>query len=105
MAEKAPKWIRDKWYKLQKNDHAREWDSMESFAEWCKREAGGLVHGLAIRRFDPEKPWGPDNCYLQKLDIKEPDIKEPAPNKDAIKWNKTVNVFRRAAGLPLFREE
>ena len=100
MAEKIHRLVREKWYKMQRTGQALEWPNMEVFAEWFEHEADGQVHGLVIHRLDAGQPWGPSNCYLTRRSIQE-----PIPSEDIIKWNKTVNVFRRAAGLPLFREE
>lgn len=94
--------IRKKWYNVKKQDHAPEWDDLGAFTEWFERESGGQDRYKILRRFNQSKPFGPDNCYLQDLTGGQ---HGDQTDEDVIKWNKTVNVFRRAFGLPLFREE
>lgn len=97
--------IRKKWYKMLQRDHVPEWDDREAFTKWCEQEADGRTGAMALRRFDPSRPFGPDNCYLQDLPgYQSGEAGRPDP-ETVRKWNKTVNVFRRAAGLPLFKEE
>jgi hypothetical protein len=55
-------------------------------------------------RYNKKAPYGPGNCYLQKLGETERQDQEADSSEAVAKWNKTVNIFRRAAGLPLFME-
>lgn len=92
--------IQIKWYSVLKRPHSPEWNDFGAFSAWC--EENGFAPDRTLFREDLSKPLGPDNCYFGKkrknasLGVWENDFPK--------RWARTVNVFRRAAGLPLLKE-
>jgi hypothetical protein len=91
-----------KWYEVQKYPHAPEWDDLEEFLAWCR--LSGYEPYDILRRVNVRKPYGPDNCYW-KSPAHTPETADSGAQEFILRWNKTVNIFRRHCGLPLFREE
>lgn len=96
--------LQAKWEYLKQTSPQHGWASRREFFEWSL--ASGFTSGASLMRLDPSKPHGPDNCYWV--------IGAPQPSRNigreeaharAVSWNKTVNRFRRALGLPLFPEK
>lgn len=94
------KWLCEKkWRNILTMPHVPEWERLETFLAWC--ELSGYQEGLVLRRARVSKPFGPGNCYwMKKAANGEGDV----TTEDIRKWNKTVNVFRKHYGLPLFEE-
>ena len=62
------------------------------------------VLGSRLRRYDEHQPFSPNNCTFESADPKQLNVK-PELRALAQKWNKTVNVFRKAYGMELFDED
>lgn len=87
-----------RWIRIRKLPHDPAWDKLENFEAWAL--ASGFEVGDKLMRRDSEKPYGPDNCEWVRENLYGPwtaDFIE--------RWNKTVNVFRKAAGLSLLGKE
>lgn len=70
-----------------------------TFYRWAI--AQGFTPGDTLRRKDAKKPFNPENCYFVKSEIQPPFY--GAEKDDFIRrWNRAVNPFRRAAGMPPF---
>ena len=94
------RWICErKWRHILTKPHVPEWDSLEKFLIWC--ELSGYEEGLVLRRVSKKKPFSPGNCRWMNQTKND---KEAVMSEDVKKWNKTVNVFRKYYGLPLFEE-
>ena len=94
--------LAEKWDYIKKAGLGSGWASREEFIEWS------LAHGFApeksLLRKNKRLPHGPDNCYWR---LSNPGYRESDAEYEekVLLWNKTVNRFRRALGLPLFPEE
>jgi hypothetical protein len=113
--------FKKKWRRVKKQDHVPEWDNWENFYEWCHDTH--YTPGDKLLRIYPTEPYGPDNCFWMERPAWPDDEPEtlPWPEPDAEtttdpgieridrefvrRWNRTVNVFRRALGLSLFPED
>jgi hypothetical protein len=95
-------YLMEKWKYFMKLDTAPGWGSLEEFLAWSK--VSGYEPGKSLLRKDKRKPHGPTNCYWRWSDFgyRGGLLEDQARAKS---WNKTVNKFRRALGLPLFPED
>lgn len=60
----------------------------------------GWKHGDRFCKLAYNEPIGPDNCRIIPQDVKEEDETAKAIKR----WNRTVNIWRKHFGLPLFDE-
>lgn len=89
-----------RWRKIILQPHDAIFDSFELFYWWAL--ATGYQVSAQLRLKDSGLPYSPENCEWVALDQKPcgDEARERAAG-----WNKTVNVFRRACGLPPFEED
>lgn len=92
-----------KYYTMKNRDHVPEWDDPEAFLSWAL--ASGYEPGASLMRDRRRDPYGPDNCYWVKKTTPQASGQDQETVELIQRWNKTVNVFRKAAGLPLFKED
>lgn len=97
MAASIKKLLLEKFHKMTQEPHVPEWDDRATFIDWCILR--GFEPGMYLIRKDKTQPFGPRNCELSFHKTEE-----VTETEWMWLWNKTVNRFRRAAGLPLFPE-
>lgn len=90
-----------KWQKIKGKAHDPAWDRYPVFHKWC--QDSGYMTGMMLVRKCKSQPYGPENCTWAKDSRIPEDDSERA--ETIRKWNKTVNRFRRAAGMIPFPED
>lgn len=90
--------LRNRWYKMKARDPAPEWCDPSAFEKWAIEN--GWKHGDRFCKLAYNAPIGPDNCRIIPQDVKEEDETAKAIKR----WNRTVNIWRKHFGLPLFDE-
>lgn len=90
--------LNQRWYKMKKRDHAPEWDDPSAFEKWAVEN--GWKRGYRLCKLVYNAPIGPDNCRVIPQCVKE----EDKTDETLKNWNRTVNIWRKHFGLPMFDE-
>lgn len=88
------------WRRLKKRfEYADVFESYPAFYYWALNV--GYELGMVLRRKNNDLPYSPDNCYFEmpKEDSKYYSLEQKVLMN---KWNKTANIYRKAAGMTLF---
>ena len=94
--------LEEKWRWVLKKSPEHGWASRQDFIKWAL--STGFSPEKTLMRKDSSKPHSPDNCYWKMCQgVYREGL--TADHEQAVAWNKTVNRFRRALGLPLFPEK
>ncbi len=89
-----------RWRKIILQPHDAIFDSFETFYWWAMATRYQIGARLVLK--DANGCYSPENCEW-KIEKNERITDES--REQIAKWNRTVNVIRRAHGLPLFEED
>lgn len=92
----------NRWRKIIELPHDLIFDTFETFYYWAL--ASGYHIGARLVLKDPALPYSPENCEW-KIEKAEHSWNTAETRESITRWNRTVNVFRRACGLPPFEED
>lgn len=93
-----------KWVDMRKKACVTpEFLNFRYFYDWCMQS--GYSYGSWLLRRDSTLPFSPQNCYWKETGKNRTLANADLERAYVLKWNKTVNRFRRHYGLPLFDEE
>lgn len=87
-------------FSARKQPVCKEWTVFPNFYRWALET--GYQLGEKLCRYDTNEPYSPDNCCWRSMCSYEGRVSERERMETINRWNKTVNVFRKACGLPLF---
>lgn len=77
-------------------------ENFSNFYAWAMENE--YFSGATLRRCDTGQPYSPDNCYFSKP-VDQPTFYGVEREDFIRRWNRSVNPFRKAAGLEPFAEE
>lgn len=87
--------LSSKWGELmRKGDLVPEWKNFNTFLKWADKN--GYKKGMALRKPDKSKPYGPYNWELCCTEHTEDSAKEEigVSRREAAAWDRTVEWFR-----------
>ena len=87
-----------KWKIIRNDEITPEFNEYPGFYKWAM--ANGYTVGAKLYRCNPDKPYGPDNCFWVSRSVESVEEKRVDRDKEWEKlWDDTVNRIRQHYGM------